>query len=44
MVKGDWDALFAFSDKYFLGKEPGRTFDHFPDDRTSAKPNPPPAP
>jgi (4-O-methyl)-D-glucuronate---lignin esterase len=30
MVKGDWDALLAFADKFLLGKPVDRTFDQFP--------------
>jgi len=30
MVKGDWDALLAFADKFLLGKPVDRTFDQYP--------------
>lgn len=30
MVKGDWDALLAFADKFLLSKPVDRTFDHYP--------------
>jgi len=30
MVKGDWDALLAFADRFLLGKPVDRTFDQFP--------------
>jgi hypothetical protein len=30
MVQGDWDALLAFADKWLLGKQVNRTFDHYP--------------
>ena len=30
MVQGDWDALFAFADKFLLGKTVTRRFDEFP--------------
>lgn len=30
MVKGDWDALLAFADKFLMGKPVSRRFDSFP--------------
>jgi hypothetical protein len=30
MVKGDWDALLAFADKFLLGKPVDRSFDGYP--------------
>ena len=30
MVQGDWDALFAFADKFLMGKTVTRRFDEFP--------------
>lgn len=30
MVQGDWDALLAFADKFLMGKQVDRTFDHWP--------------
>ena len=30
MVKGDWDAMLDFADKFLLGKQVDRTFDQFP--------------
>jgi hypothetical protein len=32
MVQGDWDALFAFADKFLMGKPVTRRFDEFPPD------------
>jgi hypothetical protein len=32
MVKGDWDALLAFADKYLLSENVDRRFDQFPSD------------
>jgi len=32
MVQGDWDALFAFADKFLMGKTVTRRFDEFPPD------------
>lgn len=32
MVQGDWDALFAFADKFLMGKTVSRRFDEFPPD------------
>jgi hypothetical protein len=32
MVEGDWDALFAFADKFLMGKTVTRRFDEFPPD------------
>jgi hypothetical protein len=33
MVKGDWDALLAFADKFLLGKPVDRRFDAFPQEK-----------
>ncbi len=30
MVKGDWDAMLDFADKFLMGKEVDRSFDQFP--------------
>ena len=32
MVQGDWDALFAFADKFLMGRTVTRRFDEFPAD------------
>jgi len=37
MVQGDWDALFAFADKFLMGKTVTRRFDEFPPEEASAR-------
>jgi hypothetical protein len=37
MVQGDWDALFAFADKFLMGKTVTRRFDEFPPDSPPAQ-------